>query len=186
VTESEQINLARRGDESAWEALVRVHQEPVFRLAYLLLGDPDDAQDVVQETFVRAYYSLSRFDTDRPLRPWLLRITSNLAHNRRRAFGRYFAALMRYARSDPESISPVAAPAQHTDAGQLWQVIQRLAPPFREAIYLRYYLEMSDAEIAATLSVAPGTVKSRLHRALSRLREMIDRDYPDLKDAFGS
>ena len=185
VTESEQINLARRGDESAWEALVHLHQQSVFRLAYLLLGDPDDAQDVAQEAFMRAYSALKRFDTDRPLRPWLLRITSNLAHNRRRAVGRYFAALMRYAREEPKSIAPVTNPS-HTDAQELWKIIQRLTPPFREIIYLRYYLEMPEAEIAATLSVAPGTVKSRLHRALSKLRELIERDDPDLKNEFES
>ena len=73
------IEAARRGDAGAWEQLVQAYQQAVFRLAYLLLGDADDADDAAQETFIRAYHALSRFDASRPLRPWLLRITTNLS-----------------------------------------------------------------------------------------------------------
>ena len=62
------ISRARRGDQAAWEALVREHQQPVFRLAYLLLGTADEAEDVAQETFVRAFRALDRFDIERPAR----------------------------------------------------------------------------------------------------------------------
>ena len=79
------IESARQGDETAWVELVRLHQEAVFRLAYLFLGDPDEAEDAAQETFIRAYRALGRFDTSRPLRPWLLQIVANLTRNRRRS-----------------------------------------------------------------------------------------------------
>ena len=79
------ISRARRGDDAAWEMLVRDHQDAIFRLAYLLLGDAHDAEDVAQEVFVRAFRALHTFDVTRPLRPWLLRITTNLAHNYRRS-----------------------------------------------------------------------------------------------------
>src|SRR5215510_9029334 len=82
------IRRAVDGDAAAWEALMRAHQEAVFRLAYLILGDPDDAEDVAQETFLRAWKHLKGFDSTRPLRPWLLSITSNLSSNRRRSAGR--------------------------------------------------------------------------------------------------
>ncbi len=84
MAEAEQILLARQGDVSAWEAVVMAHQQAVFRLAYLVLGDPDDAEDITQETFIRAYFALGRFDVHRALRPWLLSIAANLARNQRR------------------------------------------------------------------------------------------------------
>jgi RNA polymerase sigma-70 factor (ECF subfamily) len=180
VTETDLIHQSRRGDPDAWQALTRLHQETVFRLAYLLLGDPDDAEDVAQEAFVRAYYALKRFDPDRPLRPWLLRIASNLARNRRRSIGRYFAHLTRFAR-EPQDDGP-AVPQD--DSQSLWQAVRRLKPDYQQVLYLRYFLDMGESEMAGTLNVAPGTVKSRLHRALTALREVIARDFPQLQDTF--
>ena len=79
------IRHALNGDATAWEPLMVAHQQAVFRLCYLLLGDPDDAEDIAQETFLRAWKYLKSFDSTRPLRPWLLSIASNLASNRRRS-----------------------------------------------------------------------------------------------------
>jgi len=160
---------------------MRTHQEPVFRLAYLLLGEPDEAEDIAQETFLRAYKALDDFDTERPLRPWLLRIASNLAHNRHRSIGRYIAALTRFAQRDPEKISPTTIEPDD-DSQLLWQAVKKMAQPFQEVIYLRYFLDMSESEMADTLDIPSGTVKSRLYRALSKLRGIIERDYPELKE----
>ena len=94
--ETEWIEGARRGSAEAWEQLVQEHQQAVFRLAYLLVvGDADDAEDLAQETFIRAHRALDRFESGRPLRPWLLRITTRLASNWRRSAGRYLMALQR-------------------------------------------------------------------------------------------
>ena len=177
--ESDLVRLARQGDGFAWEMLVGEHQAPVFRLAYLLLGEPDDAQDVAQETFIRAYHALHRFDSERPLRPWLLRIAANLAHNRKRSLRRYLAALKRLAQERP---SQVIFHPQTADLQPLGEAVGRLKWQHRETIYLRYFLEMSEVEMADVLGVAPGTVKSRLHRALDSLRKLIEQDYPYLKD----
>ncbi|HEX2908622.1 MAG TPA: sigma factor, partial [Phototrophicaceae bacterium] len=87
MSETELIHRARRGDSAAWEVLVSSHQEAVFRLAYLLLGDASDAEDVAQETFIRAFRFLARFDETRNWRPWLLSIAANLTRNRRRSVG---------------------------------------------------------------------------------------------------
>jgi len=160
---------------------MRAHQEPVFRLAYLLLGDPDEAEDIAQETFLRAFKALDGFDTERPLRPWLLRIASNLAHNRHRSIGRYLAALTRFAQQDPDSIKQTTLKPED-DSHTLWQAVKKLTRPFQEVIYLRYFLDMSESEMAETLDTPAGTVKSRLHRALSKLRGIIERDYPELKE----
>ncbi len=192
MLEPELIASARQGEQAGWDGLVQQHQAAVFRLAYLLLGDADDAQDVAQEAFIRAFGALERFDTARPLRPWLLRITANLARNRRRSVGRYVAALQRALRAEPEPAGATSAvyvehaTLQQIDAQQLWQAVRRLSPPDQEVVYLRFFLELPEAEIAAALDVAPGTVKSRLHRALKRLRSVVEADFPSLQERFNA
>jgi len=177
--EADLIRRARAGDEAAYERLVRDHQEAVFRLAYLFLGSAADAEDIAQEVFIRALNALDRFDDSRPLRPWLLSITANAARNRRRAFGRYVAALRRLI--VPET-SISAEVDTRIEAQALWQAVRRLSPADQEVIYLRYFLELSVSEAAEAMQVEPGTVKSRLSRALSRLRDVIERDFPLLTE----
>lgn len=177
------IRHATNGDATAWEPLVLAHQEAVFRLSYLLLGDPDDAEDVAQETFLRAWNHLKRFDPARPLRPWLLSIASNLASNRRRSAGRYLAALTRAFRNEPLSSASVEEKSsQHMQASDLWKAVQSLNVPDQQVVYLRYFLDLSVAETAEVLQVAEGTVKSRLSRALERLRGIIQQDFPVFGD----
>jgi RNA polymerase sigma-70 factor, ECF subfamily len=183
VDESTLVRHAANGDAAAWEPLVLTHQEAVFRLSYLLLGDPDDADDVAQETFLRAWSHLKRFDPARPLRPWLLSIASNLASNRRRSAGRYFAALTRAFRNEPAvSTSTEQKSAQHLEANDLWKAVQHLSVPDQQIIYLRYFLDLPVTETAEVLQVAEGTVKSRLSRALERLRQIIKQDFPVLAE----
>lgn len=162
---------------------MREHQEAVFRLAYLIVGDPADADDIAQETMIRAYRSLRRFDETRPLRPWLLKITANLARNRRRSAGRYAAALGRMLRAEPEQVlHPAAEAVDRSEAEQLWQAVRRLDREDQEIVYLRYFLDMPVSETAETLGIAEGTVKSRLHRALARLRGVVEREFPALAE----
>jgi RNA polymerase sigma factor (sigma-70 family) len=182
LDESTLIRLATNGDAAAWEPLVLAHQQAVFRLSYLLLGDSDDAEDIAQETFLRAWKHLQRFDAARPLRPWLLSIASNLASNRRRSAGRYFAALTRAFRSEPPVPSLEEKNAKHTEANELWKAVQTLNMPDQQIIYLRYFLDLSVAETAETLQIAEGTVKSRLNRALEKLRAVIQLDFPALTE----
>jgi len=180
--EADLIQHARQGDPTAWEALIQQHQTAVFRLAFLMLGTADEADDVAQETFIRAFRMLDRFDPTRPLRPWLLRITSNLARNHHRSIGRHLEALKRFHQSEIEvqHVSAERENWQHMEAQALWQAVRRLSSADQQMIYLRYFLELSVSEVAETLNIAPGTVKSRLHRALSRLRGVVERDFPIL------
>jgi len=179
------VRHARLGDQAAWEALVRQHQEPVFRLAYLFLGDADEAEDVAQESFVRAYLALDRFDTSRSLRPWLLSIAANQARNRRRSLGRFFKAWQKLVQEQSQSIK-----TERNGEDRRWQsqelvtAVRRLGQNEQQIIYLRYFLDLSVDETAEALEVAPGTVKSRLHRALHRLRQLIDREHPELKELW--
>jgi RNA polymerase sigma-70 factor (ECF subfamily) len=174
------IEAARRGDAGAWGQVVQAYQQPIFRLAYLILGDADDAEDIAQETFLRAYHALDRFDPDRPLRPWLMQITTNLCHNWRRSVGRYLSALQNLLRNEPASPTVLQQAEQHLEAEALWKAVRRLRMEDQQVIYLRYFLECSEAETAEALGVAHGTVKSRNHRALARLRALLQKDYPHL------
>jgi RNA polymerase sigma-70 factor (ECF subfamily) len=180
LDESTLILRAVRGDASAWEPLMQTHQQVVFRFAFLLLGDADDADDIAQETFLRAWRARKQFDLTRPLRPWLLSIAVNLASNRRRSMGRYVAALMRAFRDEPKAVSTEEKNLQHTEAGELWRAVKHLDERDQQIIYMRFFLDLSVAETAEALNIAEGTVKSRLSRALEKLRSVINRDFPML------
>ena len=175
------LEAARRGDLTAWEVLVQQYQQPVFRLAYLILGNVEDAEEVAQETFVRAFLSLASFDAARPLKPWLMQITRNLARNQQRSLGRYWAAVQRWWQKQPLPVTTVSDDLGQ-DAQLLWQAVKRLRPSAQEVIYLRYFLEFSEAETAVALNIKRGTVKSRLSRAIDQLRTVIEIHYPELKE----
>lgn len=177
------VERARRGDEAAWEALVTRYQQPVFRLAYLLTHDADEAEDIAQETFIRAFRALHTFDAARPLRPWLLQIAANLARNRRRSLARYVQAVTRFVRGEAETTTSLGERAgEQWEAQTLREAITALPRADQEIMYARYFLDLSEAETAATFGIAAGTVKSRLHRALARLRVVVDRDFPALRE----
>jgi RNA polymerase sigma factor (sigma-70 family) len=179
VSDERLILQARAGDDAAWEALVRTHQEPIFRLVYLLLGDADEAADVAQETFIRAHRALDSFDVSRPLRPWLLRIAANQARNGRRSLRRSLAALQRAFAFAPTSTS--LDESAGWEGQTLWAAVRRLSHTDQEIIYLRYFLDYGEADAARALAVPQGTVKSRTSRALARLRAVIDREFPSLR-----
>jgi RNA polymerase sigma-70 factor (ECF subfamily) len=182
LDETTLIKQAAAGDAGAWEPLVLAYQEAVFRLAYLMLGDADEAEDAAQEAFMRAWDNLARFDRTRPLRPWLLRIVANLASNRRRSASRHLAALKRagQAEASPASVEDKAAEQQRSE--QLWWAVRRLELDDQHVLYLRYFLELSVTEVAQALQIAEGTVKSRSSRALERLRMIIENEFPVLGD----
>ncbi len=161
------------------------HHAGVFRLAYLLLGDCDDAEDVAQETFIRAYRAIHKFDATREMRPWLLRIATNLVRNKWRSVARFMAALQRLVFAEPalaQSPSTENATEASLRAQQLWQAVRRLPHNDQEIIYLRHFLEVSEAEASEVLGVALGTVKSRTHRALTKLKSVIEKEFPELRE----
>lgn len=183
MSEAEMIARARDSDPDAWAKLVRDHQEPVFRFAYLILGNRQDAEDVAQETMIRAYRALDRFDITRPLRPWLLAIAGNTARNRLRSIGRYLNAIGKLFQQGPEpKASPIEPDAPYATQNDLWEATRHLKETDQQVIYLRYYLELSVEETALALGIPGGTVKSRLHRALTRLHKLIESDYPELME----
>ena len=118
-----------------WDALLQLHRPMAFRLAYLMLGDAADAEDVLQEAFIRAFNARAQLDPARDPKPWLLTIVANLARNRRRAIGRYWRAIQRAIFAQPESFR---APdmrdenAHRADAALLWHAVQKLNQPDQE------------------------------------------------------
>lgn len=174
---------AQRGDIEAFEALVRTYQEAAFRAAYVIVRNEPEAQDVAQEAFVRAYRSLGRFDPEKPFRPWLLRIVTNLALNSVRGARRRDEAGQRFERAVDESASmpsPEASALEGEQSQRVWQALGELDEQDQAVLYLRYFLDTSEQETAAAIGRPAGTVKSRLHRALRRLRALIEERYPDL------
>jgi RNA polymerase sigma factor (sigma-70 family) len=176
------IERARHGDHEAYAALVRTHQDVVFRTAYLITRSAADAEDVTQEAFIKAYRALSGFREGAPFRPWILRIAANEARNRRRAIGRRLevsadAPVERDGGlvTAPEPADPDATPEELALAVERREVLLaalgRLDEDDRLVIAYRYFFDLSEAEMAEALDVPRGTVKSRLSRALARLRE---------------
>ncbi len=156
----------------AYEELVRRYQDVAVRTAWVIAPD-GDAEDAAQEAFVKAWAALGRFRAGSPFRPWLLRIVANEARNRRRASGRRMGLALRATGdrpSDDAAPSPEAAVLDHELAAELLAAVNALRDEDREVIGARYFLDLSEAEAAEALGIPRGTVKSRLSRALGRLR----------------
>jgi RNA polymerase sigma-70 factor (ECF subfamily) len=176
LEDDELVARAKRGDTRAFGTLVEEHQTIAFRTAYLLTGSAADAEDAVQDAFVKAYSALGRFRPGAPFRPWLLAIVANEARNRRRSAGRRERLALRAA-EDPLSGGAVPSPeAALLDAErreELLRAVDDLREDDRMAIGCRYFLGLSEEETAAALGWRRGTVKSRTSRALDRLRDRL-------------
>jgi RNA polymerase sigma factor (sigma-70 family) len=175
LEEEELIDRARRGEIGAYEELVRRYQDLAVRTAYVIAGGAD-AHDAVQEAFVKAYAALGRFRVGASFRPWLLRIVANEAINRRRAARRQVSLALRAAESRPEGDavpSPEGAALERERRQELMVAMGKLKPDDRLVIAYRYWFELSEEEMAEALGVARGTVKSRLSRAIGKLRSVL-------------
>jgi RNA polymerase sigma-70 factor (ECF subfamily) len=171
------VARARQGDAAAYGGLVLRYQDLAFRIAYIVLGDAAEAEDAAQEAFIKAYYALPRFHAGAPFRPWLLQIVANQARNRRRAGGRRGALALR--KSVEDAPTAEAAPSPESNAlieerrQTLLQAVNGLRVEDRVVVAYRYFLDLSEADMATALGCARGTVKSRLSRALGRLRDVL-------------
>ena len=176
LEDSELVERARHGDVAAYETLVRRYQGLAVRAAYTVVGRAE-AEDATQEAFVKAYRALPRFRPGAPFRPWLLRIVTNEARNRLRSSKRREALALRAAVvSGDAAPSPEAAAESLEDRRHLLECVERLPQLDREIVAYRYFLGLSEAEMAESLGIPAGTVKSRLSRAMTRLRtEMLSR-----------
>jgi len=176
------VREARRGDAGAFEELVRRYQEAAFRAAYLVLRDAEEARDAAQDAIVKAYRALGRFRprSGQTFRPWLLKIVMNESLNRVKSRNRRAAVVERAARGHSLEWSLDEAVGDRERARLLREALDALNEQERVLIYLRYFLFLSEHELADYLGCAPGTVKSRLHRALAKLLEVVRDGFPGL------
>jgi RNA polymerase sigma-70 factor, ECF subfamily len=176
LDETRLCEQARSGDVDAYEELVKRYQQLAFRTAYVVTRSAADAEDATQEAFVKAYYALDRFTPGAPFKPWLMRIVVNEALNRRRAGDRQEGLALRMGQSRPSGgvapspeVAVLDAEIQHRVVAALNMVSER----DRLVVALRYFFDMPEAEMAQVLECPVGTVKSRLSRALARLKEVL-------------
>ena len=176
--DAELTSRARDGDIGAYEELVTRYQDIAFRVAWLVVRNRGDAEDAVQDAFVKAYYALPRFRPGSTFRPWILRIVANEARNRGRSARRREGLCLRVAAAEPvdPARSPEVAVLAREDAESLTAALGRLPERDRLVVAYRYLFEMSEAETAEALDVRLGTVKSRLSRALGKLRTELSDD----------
>ena len=156
---------------------MRNHEAAAFRTAYLITGDASEAEDAAQEAFVKAYHALGRFQTGAPFRPWLLAVVANEARNRRKAALRRANLTLRAGMESSggnDSPSPEATILAAERRAELLHALGGLREGDRLVIAFRYFLGLSEAETAATLGCARGTVKSRLARAIGSLRKRME------------
>ena len=176
MTDDELVLLARQGDADAFDQLVIRHQSAVYRAALAALRVPEDAEEVAQDAFVRAWSKLQRFRGDSAFKTWLLTIAWNQAMSRRRRLSNWFR--------NAASLNDVAEPAdtrQRQDVAvhdaQLQQharqAIQALTPKLRDALLLSQSGDYGYEEIGAMLGIAVGTVKWRVAEARRKVREQL-------------
>lgn len=173
LEEQELVERATKGDGNAYNVLVTRHQDVAFRTAFLIAGSTGEAEDAVQEAFVKAFYALPRFKRGASFRAWLLAIVANEARNRLRSAGRraHLAARAGADRSSGDAApSPEAAVLAREQEEELLAALNSLGDADRLVISLRYFMDLNEKEMAAVLECPRGTVKSRLSRAMVHLR----------------
>lgn len=175
----EQENIvarARRGDADAFEQLVVAYRDQVFRLALRMCGNAADADEVAQEAFLSAWKGLPNFRGDSQFSTWLYQLTSHAAIDLMRREKRQIAA---EDIADVSAADPGPSPQQQAEQSETRQVVRdavlQLTPEYRQIVVLRYLEELSYEEIGAALQLPAGTVKSRLNRAKSQLKDILSK-----------
>ncbi|MFD4205471.1 RNA polymerase sigma factor [Micromonospora tulbaghiae] len=179
LDDEELVTRVRAGDREAYDALVARHTASAYRTA-VLLGAGPDAEDVVQEAFVKAYRKLSRYRSEASFRSWLLAIVANETRNLHRTRTRRDGLTLRAAAADrvatvtaDDGLDAVLAAERRA---ALVGALRRLPERDREVIVCRYLLDLGEDETVTVLGLPRGTVKSRTHRALAKLRALLDRE----------
>jgi RNA polymerase sigma-70 factor (ECF subfamily) len=177
--ESTWINQARQGDDEAFTHLVEAYQKPVYNLCYRMLGEPEAAEDAAQETFLKVYQNLARYDRERSFATWLLSIAAHhcIDRLRRRRFSSVSIDENEEGQTDiPDRFAPdpESETAKRQESERLHTCLQSLDPIDRAAVIMRYWQDCSEVEIAQALKLTVPAVKSRLHRARRALADLWD------------
>jgi len=171
------IEQALKGDQVAFGNLVRAYERPVYNLTYRLLGDPVEAEDAAQETFLRAYNKLATYQPERKFVNWLLSIASHYCIDLLRRRGRAPELSLEGPLPPQWTISDADRPEQMVNRKQqqeqIRSLLDTLEPAYRAAVVLRYWYDLSYEEIAETMGTTESAIKSRLHRARRMLAERL-------------
>ena len=165
--EPEVIDQAQKGDAGAFTQVVEAYQRPVFNLCYRMLGNPEDAEDAAQETFLRAYDHLKRYDRQRSFSTWLLSIAAHYCIDQLRKHRMTFLSPPPFPELDIPDANPGPEVAfhRHEDQQRVQDLLTSLSPQDRAAVAMYYWYDFSYEEIAESLKLTVSAVKSRLHRA---------------------
>lgn len=177
------VRRCLRNDQAAYKALLERYQRPVFALVRRMVADEEEARDLAQEAFIRAFRNLKQFDQSRKFSSWLFRIANNLCidHYRRRKLDT--VPMVRRSEGEEEETwdlpdtgpSPAQTFSDRERARRLLAVIESLPPVYRMVILLRHQQGLAYDEIAETMDLPLGTVKARIHRAHKLLKEKLSR-----------
>jgi len=176
----EWVEAALEGDQRAFERLVEHYQTAVFNLAYRMLGEPQEAEDAAQEVFLRAYANLSRYDPERSFKTWLLSIASNHCIDRLRKRRLTWLSIEEEegASAHPSLVSMTPGPEdaylEQERSADMQALLAQLPPDYRLVVVLRYWYDMSYAEIADALQTSESAIKSRLFRARQTLAGLLE------------
>jgi RNA polymerase sigma-70 factor, ECF subfamily len=162
--EDKLLASAKAGDHDCFARLIEPQIALGYRLAVSMVSDPGLAEDVVQDSTIRAWRGLARLRSTSSLRPWFLSIVANRARSLRT--NRWWSVLV----TPIASMRAVESPEDSDDRADLQRAVRRLQPEERAAIFLRFYEDMTSQEISQVLRISPEGVRSRIHRALKRLR----------------
>jgi RNA polymerase sigma-70 factor, ECF subfamily len=174
MNESEAIARLKQGDIAGLETLVRHYQERAVRAAWLITCDRTLAEDIVQSAFLRVYERIHQFDSSRPFGAWFLKIVSNDAVRASQRAARTVPVEADASFDLPDfQLSPEELIEQAETRQEVWEALAKLTPLQREAVVLRYFLGLSENEVAQELDCPPGTAKRRLHSARQRLRQLL-------------
>lgn len=171
MEDSEWIVRARGGDPEAFSRLVDRYQQPVFNLCYRMLHNREDADDATQEAFLKAYRGLEGYDPQQPFLTWLLSIAAHHCIDRLRQRRFQWVSLEALWGRESGSEGPEAALERRQRSRQLERALMELRSIDRAVVIMRYWNELSHAEIGQALRLTPSAVKSRLHRARRQLAE---------------
>ena len=170
--------LARQDRRIAMDMVVRRYRERLYYHALYIVKSADEAYDIVQEVFIRAIREPRFFDEDFRIRAWLFRVTSNLCFNQVRDRNRRGAILDAAPRTESNDASQVESVFEGQQRGEVLAAIDKLSEEHKDILLLRYYDDLSYAEIADVLGIKLGTVMSRLSRARTRLAEVMGQPLP--------
>lgn len=179
VAEAALVDAARTGSAEAFAVLVDRYRAPVVRLAYRLTRDPDEAKDIAQDAFLRAFRRIDEFRPDRPFSRWLFVIARNASFDALRRRRRAAAFATTEAQDVPSELGPEELALRNDEAGRVRAALELLPERYREVLELYYLSDLRYREIAEQLAIPLGTVKTYISRAKRRLRE-------ELREELGS